>query len=87
MMLSCWRLRPQSRPNFTHLENQLDKLVTNPNKKEYFKLYAVLQDTSSENVKHYSNIYPTRWEDNEKCNNMFISSVTLLIKFLHASWY
>ena len=60
MMLSCWNSRPHSRPNFTQLKNQFDKLLVNVSENQYFKLYDIrgpLYRESCKKIKHSSNIY------------------------------
>lgn len=47
-MHSCWNLRPQSRPTFTELKQNLDKLLSNYSENKYLNLCEVLQESADE---------------------------------------
>ncbi|XP_043278573.1 tyrosine-protein kinase receptor torso-like isoform X2 [Venturia canescens] len=68
IMLSCWRSRPQRRPNFTQLKHQLDGLLDTASENEYLNVYDLLREsTATSNHNHesmkliekndYTNIY------------------------------
>ncbi|CAL1681905.1 unnamed protein product [Lasius platythorax] len=48
IMHSCWNLRPQSRPTFTELKQNLDKLLSNYSENKYLNLCEVLQESADE---------------------------------------
>ncbi|XP_029169749.1 tyrosine-protein kinase receptor torso-like [Nylanderia fulva] len=48
IMYSCWNLRPQSRPTFTELKQNLDKLLSNYSENKYLNLCEVLQESADE---------------------------------------
>ncbi|KAL0100085.1 hypothetical protein PUN28_019506 [Cardiocondyla obscurior] len=49
IMYSCWNVRPQSRPTFTELKQNLDKLLSNYSENKYLNLCDVLYESDNEN--------------------------------------
>jgi len=47
-MYSCWNIRPQSRPTFTELKQNLDKLLSNYSENKYLSLCDVLYESADE---------------------------------------
>ncbi|XP_015113567.1 tyrosine-protein kinase receptor torso isoform X2 [Diachasma alloeum] len=45
IMLSCWRTRPRSRPTFTDLKRNLEKLLQTVGHHEYLNLYDIHNDS------------------------------------------
>lgn len=45
-MYSCWNMRPQSRPTFTELKQDLDKLLSNYSENKYLSLCDVLYESA-----------------------------------------
>ncbi|XP_012061628.1 PREDICTED: fibroblast growth factor receptor 3 [Atta cephalotes] len=48
IMYSCWNIRPQSRPTFTELKQNLDKLLSNYSENKYLSLCDVLYESADE---------------------------------------
>ncbi|KYN45094.1 Fibroblast growth factor receptor 3 [Trachymyrmex septentrionalis] len=46
IMYSCWNIRPQSRPTFTELKQNLDKLLSNYSENKYLSLCDVLYESA-----------------------------------------
>ncbi|KYM80805.1 Fibroblast growth factor receptor 3 [Atta colombica] len=48
IMYSCWNIRSQSRPTFTELKQNLDKLLSNYSENKYLSLCDVLYESADE---------------------------------------